>query len=239
MKKVNPGKQNSENETTGKSRLSRTRSIGNLYAKKYKVMELGGVWLELLGEVEQTGCWLIWGIDKNGKTRLAAMLAKYLCEKNRVLYVSAEEGDSLNFNKICRWAGFTPGDRKFQIIDYVELAELKQRLTGRNAPNIVFIDNITFYHDELKYGGVRQLLSEFKKTVFVFIAHEQGGEPYTSTAKMVSKLAAVRMRVQGLKCLVSGRVPGGSINIDEKGAGVYHGEERPDKNNVYFKKVEL
>ena len=210
-------------EKKDKPRLSRTRSIGNLYAKKYKTMELDGVWRDIFGDIEQSGCWLIWGREKNGKTRLAALLAKYLCEQYRVLYVSAEEGESLNFTNICKWAGFTPGDRKFQILEYIELEELRQRLTIRNAPNIVFIDNITVYQDELKYGGLRGLLKDFKKTVFVFIAHEKDGAPQTATAKMASQLATAIMHVQGLRCQVSGRVPGGSVVIDEKRAGLYHG----------------
>jgi len=230
MKKEAPNPETQKNKKEEKPRLSRTRSIGNLYAKKYKVMELDGMWLDLLGGVEQTGCWLIWGKDKNGKTRLATVLAKYLCAKNRVLYVSAEEGESLNFKEICLWAGFTPADRKFQILEYIEIKELEQRLSIRNAPNIVIIDNVTFYHDGLKYGGVRDLLKKFKKTIFVFIAHEQGGEPYTSTAKMVKKLATVIMHVQGLQCQISGRVPGGVINIDEKKAGLYHGNVKSITN---------
>jgi len=211
---------------TDKTRLTRTRSISNLYSKTYKVLVLCGVWSDMFGEVEKSGCWMIWGKDKNGKTRMAALLAKYLCEQYRVLYVSAEEGESLNFNNICRWAGFTPADRKFQILDYVNIADLKKRLTTRNAPDIVFIDNVTFYHEELKYGGVRQLLKDHKKTIFVFIAHEQGGEPYTSTAKMVNKLATVIMHVQGLRCQISGRVPGGVMDIDEVKAKLFHGEEQ-------------
>jgi hypothetical protein len=77
----------------------------------------------------------------------------------------------------------------------------------------------------LKYGGVRSLLRDFKKTVFVFLAHEEGGEPYTSTAKMAAKLATVTMHVTGLKCSVGGRVRGGVVNIDDERAGLYHGSE--------------
>jgi hypothetical protein len=211
-------------------RMRRSRSIGNLYAKKYKLLELDGVWRDLLGDVEACGCWLIWGRDKNGKTRLAALLAKYLSGNYRVLYVSAEEGMSLNFTNICKWAGFTPGDRKFQIEEYITIGELRERLGCRNAPSIVFIDNITFFHEELKYGGVRSLLKDFKKTIFIFLAHEQAGEPYTSTAKMANKLATVLMYVNGLRCDISGRVPGGVIDIDIEKASLYHGARITNKN---------
>jgi predicted ATP-dependent serine protease len=206
-----------------KKRLLRTCSVGNLYSKKFKIMELDGIWRDIFGDIEQSGCWLIWGRDKNGKTRLSAMLAKHLIKKYRVLYVSAEEGTSLNLRNIFQWAGFTSGDRMFQIMEYIPLEELKRRLTVRNAPNIVFIDNVTVYQDELAYGGVRQLLDAYRKTVFVFIAHEQSGEPYTATAKMIHKLATAIMRVQGLRCYVSGRVQGGVIDIDAAKANLFHG----------------
>jgi len=206
-----------------KERLPRARTIGNLYAKKFRVMELDGIWRDVFGDIEQSGCWLIFGREKNGKSRLSALMAKDLCKKYRVLFISAEEGESKNFSDICKWAGLTPSDRKFKILDYIKLEELKQRLGAQKAPNIVFIDNVTFYHEELKNGGVRELLKEFKRTVFVFIAHEQSGEPYTSTAKMVSKLATAIMHVRGLRCHISGRVPGGVIDIDAVKARLYHG----------------
>lgn len=215
---------NPTTEATDRVRLSRALTIGNLYAKKYTIMELDGMWRELLGEIEQTGCWLIFGKEKNGKTRVAMLLAKYLCSRYRVLYVSAEEGGSKNFTNNCKWAGVTPSDRKLMVLDYIKIDELKQRLAKRNAPEIVFIDNITTYQDELKYGGTMGLLKEFRKTIFVFIAHEEDDKPYTATAKMASRLATVIMRVKGLQCHISGRVPGGVINIDEKKAKLFHGE---------------
>ena len=225
--KMTTKKQPKNEEEKLKSRLSRTRTIGNLYNKKYKILPIEGIWKEVLGDIEATGCWLIFGNDKNGKSRLALSLAKYLSFSNRILYISAEEGESLNFRNMCQWAGFMPNDRKFHIKEYIDINELKERLTARNAPNIVFIDNITFYHDELKYGGVRNLLNDFRKTIFVFIAHEQMGEPYTSTAKMVKKLATAIMYVQGLRCHISGRVSGGILDIDVEKAQIFHGS----KNN--------
>jgi hypothetical protein len=224
--KMTAKKQLKKEEEKLKPRLSRTRTIGNLYNKKYKLLPIDGIWKEVLGDIEASGCWLIFGKDKNGKSRLALLLAKYLSFSNRILYISAEEGESLNFKNMCQWAGFMPCDRKFHIKEYIDINELKERLTVRNAPNIVFIDNITFYHDELKYGGIRSLLNDFRKTIFVFIAHEQMGEPYTSTAKMVSKLATVIMHVQGLRCHISGRVLGGIIDIDSEKAQIYHGEKQ-------------
>ena len=205
--------------------IRKTMSIGNIYSKKFKTLELDGIWKDVLGEIEASGCWLVWGSDKNGKTRLAITLAKYLSGKHKVLYVSAEEGYSLNLQNICKWADISPKDRNFNLLDYEELKDLKERLRKRNAPQIVFIDNITFYHDELKYGGVRELMKEFSKTIFVFLAHEQKGEPYTSTAKMVNKLSSAIMYIKGLSCHVSGRVPGGTVVIDEEKAKLFHGQK--------------
>ena len=48
--------------------MSRTLSIKNLYDKKHKCFDFDGVWLDVMGNPEKCGIWLIWGNEKNGKT---------------------------------------------------------------------------------------------------------------------------------------------------------------------------
>ena len=95
---------------------------------------------------------------------------------------------------------------------------LKTKLRKRQSPKIVIIDNITVYVSELKNGQLYTLKEEFPNITFIFMAHEDKNEPYTSTAKLCKKLAKVIIRVVGLTAFVSGRCPGGQIVVDEQTA---------------------
>jgi len=204
--------------------MARSLSIGNLYTKKFKTLQLDGVWTDVLGKPESNGAWLIWGAEKNGKTWFALMLANCLSENSKVLYVSAEEGTGKAFVESCQRAGLDSVNRSLQFLEYTPLDELCTRLNKRKSADIIIIDNCTVYKDELQYGKLRELLHTYKDKLFIFIAHEERKEPYTSLAKLVRKLAKVIVYVEGLACRVSGRVPGGMLMIDEFKAKLYHGE---------------
>jgi hypothetical protein len=204
--------------------MSRSLTIHNLYNQKFETLPLDGRWLELLGEIQRTGAWLIYGAEKNGKTWLALTMAGYLSGFEKVLYVSAEEGTSKTFIDSCRRAGLNGSFRRLNFEEYVPIPELEEKLNKRKAPRIIFIDNITIYADELKNGVLRNLLKANADKLFVFLAHEENKEPYTATAKLCRRLANAILHVEGLMCVVSGRVPGGKIVIHDN-AYLYHGME--------------
>ena len=61
--------------------------------------------------------------------------------------------------------------------------------------------------------------------LFIFLAHEERGEPYTATAKMIKRLADRIVRVQGLVATVGGRTTGGQFIIDQEKAMILHGSD--------------
>jgi len=65
--------------------------------------------------------------------------------------------------------------------------------------------------------------------LFVFVAHEERNEPYTALARLIKKLAKVIVHVKGLTCMVSGRVPGGVLTIDEQMSRLYWGNDITDQ----------
>ncbi len=206
--------------------MAQVLTIKNLYEKKFSTLPIGGKWADALGEPESHGCWLIWGKDKNGKTQTALQLTDMLSESRSVLYVSAEEGTGKAFVENCQRAGISTKNKRLRFLEYTPVDELNTRLGTRRSEDIVVVDNLTIYNDELKNGVLRQLLNlHGKKKLFIFLAHEDRNEPYTSTAKLVRKLAKVIFYTEGLQCLVSGRVPGGVVNIDDNKARLYHGEQ--------------
>lgn len=189
------------------------------------MFDFNGIWKEVLGEPEKSGIWLIWGAEKNGKTWFALILANFLSQFSRTHYVSAEEGMKKGFKDAIVRAKISALNKALAFNEYEPLAELYERLSKRKAPRIVVIDNITVYNNELKNGGMRKLVLDFPNTLFIFLAHEERGEPYTSTAKLCKRLADIIIHVEGLTCNVSGRCPGGKILIDEDRAALVYGNQ--------------
>lgn len=210
----------------------RTYTIKQILDKTLKILKLDGIWLEMFGEPERNGkLWLIYGEEKNGKTWFAILLAYYLATMEPVVYISGEEGLGKSFQDVLDRAKVDVKNKKFKAYPYVPLPELTDYLKTRYAPKIVFIDNITIYSEELKNGGLQRLIKENKDKLFIFIAHEDRGEPYTATAKMAKRLADRIVRVQGLVATVGGRTKGGQYLIDETKAMILHGSNIKDKEN--------
>ncbi|RWX03395.1 P-loop NTPase family protein [Flavobacterium cerinum] len=205
--------------------MSRALTVKNLYQKKFETFEFDGPWKEVFGNPSRSGIWLIYGKEKNGKTWGTLLLADYLSKFERVLYVSAEEGADMEFQRACQRAKIDKSSNML-IIEYEPIESLYKRLKTRKAPKIVVLDNLTMYNDELKASGIKKLKQDFPDTLFICVAHEERNKPYTAAATMASKLAKVIIRVQGLCLIVGGRVPGGNLNIDEEKAQLYHGTKK-------------
>ena len=203
----------------------RAKTLENLYDKKFITFPFGGLWERAFGTPETTGCWIVYGAEKNGKTWFSLKLAEYLSTFDRVLYVSAEEGTGKNFVDTCRRAALQVANTKaLHFEDYIPLEELDARLGKRKAPRIVVLDNLTIYSDELRAPELTALLLKHPDTLFVFVAHEEKGQPYTAIAKRVRKLAKAIVQVKGLTAFISGRCPGGALTIDETKAALYWGQ---------------
>jgi hypothetical protein len=203
--------------------MARVLTVRNIYDKQYETVEIDGVWRDVLGEVEANGAWLIYGKEKNGKTWASLLLAWALSKNYRVLYISAEEGAGKALRDTLQRIG-VDARANIHFMEYEELHEVRARLSKRKSPEVVIFDNLTIYNDELKGSALRQLLNDFDSKLLIFVAHEDRNEPYTASAKLVRKLAKVIIHVKGLACNISGRVPGGTLVIDEQKAMLYHGQ---------------
>lgn len=211
--------------------MARALSVKNLYSQRFTTLLIEGKYEEAFGNPSDSGLWIIYGKEKNGKTTFALQLADYLSTLKRVLYISAEEGMEKEFTESCIRAGIAETNAAIHFIDYEPLDDLRLRLTSRKTESIIVIDNITVYNDELKNGALRKLQKDYPKKLFIFIAHEEAGEPYTATAKLCKRLAKIICRVEGLACDVSGRCPGGRIIINEQKASLYYGETSKEHGN--------
>lgn len=209
-----------------KTERIRLLSTSNVLDKRFKTFDhFDGIFREVLGTPERYGIWLVYGKEKNGKTWTSLMLASALSKAVNTLYVSAEEGISMNFRDTLRRINANYKNRRLFYSEYLEverIEELLKRKKGR--PGAIVIDNITFYADELKNGTVRRLQREYPNVLWVFIGHEDKGDVYTATGKLIRKLAKVIIRVEGLRVIVGGRCPGGEFDIDQEKADLYYGQ---------------
>lgn len=198
-------------------------NLTKLYNKTFKNFDFGIDWRNVFGTPERAGIWLIWGDEKNGKTWFALKLAEYLSKFEKVIYVSGEEGMSYDFTSAVKRANVESGKNLF-FAEYSPVEEIEERLDKQRSPNVIFFDNITVYSDELKGGKLRKLQQKYPHKLFIFLAHEEAKQPYTAVAKLCKKLSNILIHVEGLRAEISGRCPGGIMNIDEKKATIYWGE---------------
>lgn len=180
-----------------------------------------------IGEAELKGGWLIYGAEKNGKTWLTLRLARDLAAApgQKVAFVSAEEGTDESFKQACYRAGIT---RDTPIIweEYLTVNQIVEHYSKPRTANIIFIDNLTIYKNEL--AGLRiknDLLDRLPHKLIVFVAHEERKEPSPGCAKMARKLCKVNINVVGLKAFVVSRFApqGGEIVISEDLSEMYWG----------------
>lgn len=203
----------------------RALTVKNLYEKKYKTYPFEGIFKDIFGLPSVHGIWIIYGKDKNGKTWGTLIIVDYLSRFTKILYVSAEEGTDMEFQAAAKRANIDPNNRNIHFTEYMSIEAIKTRLKARNAPKVVVIDNLSMYKGELTSEGVKQLKLEHPNTHFIMVAHEERGQPYTAAAVMAKKLAKVIVRAQGLALMIGGRVPGGTVTINEEKAMLYHGNE--------------
>lgn len=204
--------------------MERVLTVSNLYDKNYSLIPFTGIWERMLGKQEYGGIWLIYGAEKNGKTSFALILANYLSTLDSVLYISAEEGLKYTFRQACIRAGIDRSNQAFKILPYVDLDSIRLHLRKRRAPRFVFIDNLSVYKDEMSDKVLLELKKEYPDTTFIYIAHEEDGEPYTATAKACRRFSDIIVRVTGLTAQVSGRTEGGTYRIDEEKAALLFGD---------------
>lgn len=201
------------------------KTIKKVLDRKYDVLELGGVWGQVLGRPESNGLWLLYGPEKMGKTTIALMLADELRRiKKRVGYVMAEQGFDIDFNDLI--VRLSIGiDSKLKVSEYMPIEELDHLMKKKNQIDVVFIDNITVYMDELKRGKLRKFISDNPKKLIIMLAHEEKGDVYTATGRLAKKLAKRIIRVDGNIATVEGRTDGGHIIINHDKAMLYHGSQ--------------
>lgn len=209
----------------------RTLSVKQAYSKKFKTFEFDGIWQEVMDNPETTGGWIIHGDEKQGKSTFALMLANYLSQFEKVLYISAEEGVSKHFTEMMQRMGITDTNKRFKLVEYQEWEDLEERFKKRQCEKIIFIDNITVYRDEITKATLKKLLKEHSNKLIIFISHEERKLPDTAQGQYWRKMSKIIIRVVGMNAQVGGRCTGGNLVIDEERAMLYHNSNIGNNNS--------
>lgn len=216
----------------------RRLSVSNLNAQRFKFIPFLGEWKRILGNQERTGCWLIYGKEKNGKSTFALNLANELSKIEPVLYISAEEGTGYSYTAAVNRVGILDSNRNFHSWPFTSLEDLREEIKGnRKCEKIIFIDNLTVYTD-IKKEDIINLLRDFPNVLFIFLAHEdERGEPLGSPAVTAKQMAYAYFHVKGKAAFAT--VRGGKnerIDIDEETAALIHGDNI-EKLSPTFQKI--
>ena len=213
--------------------MARSKTTSNVFQKKkntlvaFTHMALQSV----IGNADRKGCWIIYGYEKNGKTWFTLKLAKEIAKHERVAYISAEEGLDNSFAEAIRRAGITTSDNILwdeyipMFSDDPNEETIVSKFQKQRSANIIIIDNLTMYSDEIKPTEIKKkLLDALPSKLIIFVAHEERKEAYPAIARMAKKLAKVIFHIEGLRAFVTSRFsPGGEIVIDEEKSEIYHG----------------
>lgn len=172
----------------------------------FEELPFEGIWEELFGKPELSGCWIVWGESANGKTAFVLQLAKYLSVWARVAMDSLEEGISKSLRDAIKREEMISTQGRFIILDKESIPDLEKRLQKRKSPRIVIIDSI-------QYAGLnkitaKDLVDRFPRHLFIFTSHASGKYPDGRTANAIRYHAHVKIRIEGFRAFVQSRYGG-------------------------------
>lgn len=185
--------------------------MNDIRAFNPKTIALEGIWLESIGCPELTGCWIIWGLSTNGKTRYALQLARHLAKFCKVAYNSLEEGLSKSMQDALIDVGMDNVSKNFKLLDKEPMNELAERLRRRKSPDVIFIDSLQY--TGMTYADYKQLRAEFRNKLFIFISHADGKEPKGNVGKSIRYDAFVKIPVIGYEAVPQSRFGGGKPHV--------------------------
>jgi hypothetical protein len=137
---------------------------------------------------------IIWGNPGNGKTEFCIQLAKYMAGFSKVYYNSFEQGicktlqDALRRNNMMEVAG------KVIFGDQETFDEMMERLSGKNAPQVVVIDSRDYLN--LTTAQFKTLIDAHPRKSFIVVCWESGGKPRGEYAKQIAYMCDVKIHVR-------------------------------------------
>lgn len=186
--------------------MTRAKSVTELLGMNLKTFEFKNEWKDAFGTPETKGVWFIWGNSGNGKTSFVMQLCKYLCNFDKVLLNSMEEGAGLTMQNSLKRFGMTEVNKRFILLDNENMDDLSERLKAKKSPNIVVIDS--FQYTQMTYKQYIAFKENHRNKLLIFISHADGKMPSGRSAKSVMYDATLKIWVEGYRAFSKGRFIG-------------------------------
>ena len=184
----------------------RAIGISDFMSRTFVTYAFDGVWAATFGEPERNMKAIIWGNPGNGKTEFCIKLAKYMASFTKVYYNSFEQGicktlqDALRRNDMMEVAG------KVIFGDQETFEEMLERLSGKNAPQVVIIDSRDYLN--LTTAQFKTLIDKHPRKTFIIVCWESGGKPRGEYAKQIAYMCDVKIRVSNFVAYPASRFGG-------------------------------
>ena len=203
--------------------MARAYGVRQIMNASFKTLDFQNEWLQLIGQPEALGSWIIWGPSYNGKSSFSLSLAKYLATFGKVAYNSLEEGRCESIRQGFAHVDMMEVDGKLLLLDQEPISDLVIRLRKKKSPRFIFIDSLQYAG--LTYPTYKELVNEFRNKLFIWISHADGREPAGAVARRVRYDAFVKIRVEGFLAFCESRYGGDRqpYTIWQQGAEEYYG----------------
>ena len=202
--------------------MARALTIKDIESKKFDCLDWDGEWLAAFGNPAINSLWNIQGLSASGKSSFVMQLSRKLCSYGHVLYMSYEEGASMEFQRRLKYLNMRKVQGRFTVVTNETCDEVGERLARPKSPKFVVIDS--FQVGEQLFGWTYEKALELKmrypKKCFLFVSQEYKGQPLGKAAIRLRYMADMKVRVAGYKAYCQGRSqsePGNSYIVWEEG----------------------
>ena len=185
--------------------MARARSVSEILSTRFRAFPFRGEWQKAFGCPERTGIWFIWGNTASGKTSFAMQLCKYLCEFEKVIYNSLEEGGRMTMQRTLDTFNMIEVNRRLVVVSE-SIPELNKRLLRKKSPGVVVIDS--FQCAKLTYNRFRDFVEKHPNKLIIIISRAQGIHPRGKAAEEAVYDADLKIYIEGYRAFNNGRTTG-------------------------------
>ena len=203
-------------------RLNRALTVNDVLSANINRFPFDGEWKEAFGNPQAFGTWAISGGSGHGKTTFILKLIKKICEYDKVLFESYEEGKvSGNMQRLFSMLNMSEVQRKL-LVEEESIEDLEKRLLRKKSPRVVVLDSATY----VGFRGIKQFVSferKFPRNLFIVLCQMDGNKPKTKFESDIIYHANQKIMIEGYRAFNRGRSQGekGYYTIWEKGARDY------------------
>lgn len=178
--------------------IKKAYSIADIDKRKFTTISLSKELEQQFGIMERSGSVILFAGPGNGKTSLALQLAKAVCQTEKVLYNTAEEGITKSFQRSLALNNMKSVASKFKFVKE-KYADFNKRLALKRQPKVVVIDSVQYFFRGKKVQDYFNFIEKYNNTLFIWLSHQQKGAPKGTIAAEIAHDCQNLIHVQDFK----------------------------------------